>query len=226
MDARDAYERRAARLALLLTDDAERAGAALASVLRAHRNLARVGETMLERAVVQACRAEGKGAGGIAPTPTDASARALLDAARTQTGQPWEAWILTELEDQPDVLVARAMDSSKHAIAEVHLGPAIAAIRAAVAPADYEASVRALRASLADLRIDSVLAVGRAARDRAIRRSRLVGIGQLALLAVCFGLMVYVLFDLLQASKEERANTARTDAFSNPIPAPGSDDQP
>ena len=56
MDARDAFERRAARLAILLTDDRELASAAMADVLRAHTNLERVGETMVERSIVQACR--------------------------------------------------------------------------------------------------------------------------------------------------------------------------
>ena len=223
MDARDAYERRAARLALLLTDDVQRGSDALAVVFRAHRDLARVGETMVERAIVQACRAQGRGSGGVAPPPGDDPGAALWKAAHTLEGQPWEAWILRELEGETELLVARAMDCSKTAIATVHLGPAVESVRAAIAPHDYDAALASLRAALDQIDIAPVLAAGRAARDRAIRRSRMVGALQLVALGICFGLMTYVLLDLMQASARERDQHLREDAFSNPIPGTGDD---
>ena len=218
MEAREAYERRAARLALLLTDDAARSGAALSAVFRAHPDLSRVGETMLERTVVQACRSQGRGSGGIAPPGMDDRAAALLAAARSLEHQPWEAWVLREVEGQDEILTARAMDCSKTAIEQVHLAPAVAQVRARIAPASYEDALVALRASLERVDIGPVLAMGHEARERALRRSRMVSALQLLVLAACFGLMTFVLFDLLRAAEEERMGPGIEERYSNPMP--------
>jgi hypothetical protein len=222
MDARDAFERRAARLAILLTDDRELASAAMADVLRAHTNLERVGETMVERSIVQACRARGRGAGGaspVVPVVTGEGAQ-LWASARALDSQEWEAWVLREVEGENEIRVARAMDSSKNAIAEVHLAPAVKRLRAGFAsPTGYDTALAALRTSLDAIDPAPVLERAREARTAAIRRRRMITAIQLALLAACFAAMIFVLIDLLGWDEREAARESTADPFSNPIPA-------
>ena len=222
MDARDAFERRAARLAILLTDDRELAAAALADVVRTHTDLERVGETMVERSIVQACRARGRARGGA--SPVDAAARGdglrLWQAARALDSQEWEAWVLREVEGEDEIRVARAMDSSKNAIAEVHLGPAVKRLRAGFdTPEGYDAALAALRTSLDAIDPMPVLERAREARDAAVRRRRVITAIQLALLIACFAALIYVLIDLLGWDEREAARESTADPFSNPIPA-------
>lgn len=222
MDAREAFERRAARLAMLLTDDRERASAAMADMLRAHTDLARVGETMVERSIVQACRAQGRAGDARSPVGTlmAGDAADLWNAARRLDSQEWEAWVLREVEGEDEIRVARAMDSSKHAIAEVHLGPAVRRLRAGFPKAGgYDAALAALRASLDGIDPGPVLEAGRAARDRAVMRRRVITAVQLTLLLACFAALIFVLIDLLGWDEREARKKDTTDPFSNPIPS-------
>ncbi len=222
MDAREAFERRAARLAILLTDDRDLAAAAMGDVLRAHPDLERVGETMVERSIVQACRAHGRRTGQATPVGAalPADAQALWKAARALTPQEWEAWILREVEDEDEIRVARAMDSSKNALAEVHLAPAIARLRAGFAnPALYDAALASLRTHLDTVDPAPVLDRAHDARASAVRRRRIITAIQLALLLLCFAAMIYVLIDLLGWDEREAAKESTEDPYSNPIPA-------
>jgi len=202
-------------VALLLTDDVGLASDALAEVLYAHPDLARVGETMVERSIVQACRLKERGTGGV-QLDGSAAGRSLWNAARRLDDQPWQAWILRELEEEDEIRVARAMDCSKTAIAAVHLGPAIEVLRSG--NPGYDAALADLRAGLATLDVRPILDAGRIARNRAITRQRMITGVQLLLLAVCFGLLLYVLYDLLGWDEREAEKHLHEDPFSNPIP--------
>jgi len=222
MDAREAFERRAARVAILLTDDRDLASAAMGDVLRAHPDLSRVGETMMERSIVQACRARGRGTGHASPLEDSfpPEGRDLWKAARALGPQEWEAWVLREVEGADEIRVARAMDSSKTALSEVHLGPAVARLRAGFAdPSGYDGALASLRASLDSLDPTPILSASRIARDRAIARRRFITALQLLILFACFAAMIYVLIDLLGWDEREAARESTADPYSNPIPA-------
>lgn len=223
----EALQRRVYRLALLLTDRAAHAEAILTHVVEAHRDLRAVGESQLEQHAVFDARVWRAAASS--DPPAEGSVSAMLDpdsdAAElwrtvvAMPGQPREAWILRDLEGVGPVPAARAMDCSRNAINDVHLPAARSIIDDALgsrAADARQALAHALEAVRADAAID---AAARRRRAAATRRRALTAVGFAALL-VCFGLMLYVLVDLLGWDERQAERRINEDTFSNPIPGP------
>jgi hypothetical protein len=199
------------RVALALTGDEARAGAVLAGVVARARSLDPLGETRLWRAVVAAA-GDPDAPGGWAPPGDDAvrAWRALGALPRPLRA----AWALREVGGVPDgnvgVIVADPSGASALERADATLrdalgdrtGPATAALREAIVSASGSAS-------LAD-------AEAAAAAARA-RRRRLTAL-QLAALLACFGMMIYVLIDLLGWDEARDAERREAERLSNPIP--------
>ena len=221
MDREDALQRRVIRLALLLTAEPSRAADALAIILSTNPDILRIGESRIDRMIVQHARGE------LAPQPTSASdipletvvsltepARRLWDACRTLETQPREAWILRDLEEMDEIPTARAMDCSRTAIETVHRPAALNLLRQSLAD-DYDAALAQLRTALERLDPEPMLARARAAREHAIRRRRFTTLILIGILLVCFGILTYILFDLLAW---DNANEIDPSIYSNQAP--------
>ncbi|TVQ81653.1 MAG: hypothetical protein EA380_01175 [Phycisphaeraceae bacterium] len=225
MDREDALQRRVIRLALLLTAEPRRAADALAIILSTNPDILRIGESRIDRMIVQHARGE------IAPLPAYSEttvsdvpldavvsltepARRLWDACRTLEAQPREAWILRDLEEMDEIPTARAMDCSRTAIETVHRPTALNLLREALAD-DYDPALAELRTALERLDPEPMLALAHAAREHAIRRRRFTTLILLGILLVCFGILTYILFDLLAW---DNANEIDPSIYSNQAP--------
>lgn len=221
MDREEALQRRVIRLALLLTAEPSRAADALAIILSTNPDILRIGESRIDRMIIQHARGE------LAPKTASVTdiplqtvvslsepARRLWNASRTLDTQPREAWILRDLEEMDEIPTARAMDCSRTAIESVHRPAALNTLRQAL-PEDYDTALDDLRAALERLDPDPMLVRARAARDRTLRRRRITTVILIGVLLACFALLTYILFDLLAWDK---ANEIDPSIYSTPAP--------
>lgn len=226
MESREAYERRVWRVGLLLTDDSASAEAILAEVVGVQPALEKVGETRLDRMVVQASREEGlapeRGASLGEVVGLDDEAAAVWGAVRDLNPQSREAWVFRELEGLDPIRAAGAMDCSRTAIEEVHLAGACRVLEARLGEG-LGAGVESLRAALGRLEESGAMrgALERAAenRERAVGRRRLVSGIRLAVLLGCFAIMVWVLMDLLGWEQRKELDRLQNDGYSNTLPS-------
>ena len=224
MEAGEAYERRVWRIALLLTDDDRAAGEILEHVIGVQPDLAKVGETRLGRMIVQASR-ERSGAGGRALAEfveLDEGALALWEEVRGLGEQAREAWVFRELEGMGAVETARVMDCSRTAVEEVHLAGAVRALAQRFGEEGLAGSTVRLADALDRLDATGALERASATRGRVVMRRRWVSAAMLGVLLTCFGLMVYVLIDLLGWDERTEMGKMRSDEYSNTVPATGS----
>lgn len=225
MDREDALQRRVIRLALLLTAEPIRAAEALAIILTTNPDILRIGESRIDRMIVQHARGE------LLPQPASSEApdsdiplgavvslsdpaRRLWDACRTLDLQPREAWILRDLEEMDEIPTARAMDCSRTAIETVHRPAALNILRQTMAE-DYEPALSELRSALEHLDPEPMLARAHAARDHAIRRRRFTTLILIGVLLACFAILTYILFDLLAWDKNNEIDPS---IYSNQAP--------
>ena len=220
MEAGEAYERRVWRIALLLTDDAPGADSILEGVVRVQPDLAKVGDTRLDRMVVLAARGwRGSGPGLGELLELDEATGELWRAVGDLGEQAREAWVFRELEGMESIRAARAMDCSRTAMEQVHLeaarrvldarlgegvGPTTERLAGALAALDESPAMR------------SALECAAGARRDAMRRRRRVSVLLLVILLVCFGLMIFVLLSLLGWDEKNEMNKMRSDEYSNP----------
>lgn len=224
MDAREAYHRRAYRVALLLTDSDAWARRVLERVARAEARPERTSDARFDRAVIQACRpihedaARARG-DGLAPMfALDGAPAALWSAVHDLEPQAREAWVLRELEQMDEVRAARAMDCSRNALERIHLAAARTVLRDRVG-APYDEALASLRTALDGLDASPALAEIEGVLRAHARRSRIVTLVSWALLLAFFGALLFVLFDLLSWDEREAAlRTGAEEALSNPIP--------
>ncbi|MEM1424096.1 MAG: hypothetical protein AAGH64_08845 [Planctomycetota bacterium] len=225
MDAREAYHRRAYRVALVLTDAEGRALRILEDVARAIPSPQTVSDARFDRAVIQASRPsyesrarEGTGDGtdglaerlGLSEHASDLWAR-----AHALSAQELEAWVLCEAEGMETVRAARAMDCSRNALERIHLPAA----KKRLASDAYDASLDEIARALASLDTDHALAHIEGVLAEHRRRSRLVTAVSLVLLLAAFAIMIYVLFDLLAwQGREDALRSGASEALSNPLP--------
>ncbi len=117
-----AYQRRAWRLATLLTGTRERADSLYKHVMNDRRTLKRVEPERLDRLIIQRAREwaakPSRAPGGDRPAEDPVSAGRL--ALRELPHQAMEAWLLRRVEQLDPTTAARAMDCSKTAMA-MHL---------------------------------------------------------------------------------------------------------
>lgn len=225
MDAREAYHRRAYRVALLLTDSRAHALRILEHVAAAVPAPERSSDARFDRAVVQASRpihehaehaASDDGLASLFDLSDDA--KRLWDGAHRLDPQPLEAWVLFELERLDAVRTARAMDCSKNAMERIHL-PNARTVLSQQTDA-YDDALDELRRALDTLDPSDALAhiEGVVATQR--RRSRLVTLVSVVLLLVFFGALTFVLFDLLAwQGHETNVTSGAAERFSNPMPS-------
>ncbi len=224
MDAREAYHRRAYRIALLLTDSEDAALRILERVARAIPQPETTSDARFDRAVIQASRPvyeslkspENLALAGRFDLSEDA--QRLWREAHALEPQVLEAWVLRDVEGLDEVRAARAMDCSRNALEKIHLVSARRTLTESLGEA-YSPALQRLTGVLDTLDTAHALAhiegVLRAHKARS-RRNALIGV---VLLLIAFGLMTYVLFDLLAWNdREDRVRDAASSAFSNPIP--------
>lgn len=222
MDLADALQRRVIRLALLLTADPSRAADALSLILAANPDIRRIAESRIDRMVIQHARGELAG-----PAPANQPditldhiltlsdpARRLWDAAARLEQQPREAWILRDLEQMDEIPTARAMDCSRTAIETVHRPHALNHLQAALAD-DYSHALASLHEALDALDPAPLIAIALTARAAAQRRRRITTFLLLFVLLFCFGVLTYILFDLLAWENEHQIDP---NAFTQPAP--------
>jgi hypothetical protein len=160
---REACERRAYRLATLLTGDAGRALAVMEQVLATRPDLRTLDGAHLDRLTILACR--------------EVDAEGVLAAL---TSQQREAWVLSQVHGTPLRETARAMDCSVTATRR-HLAIAVEHM------AEHDAAVEGLQASVLEIDLPPVYRQMRRRRDRT-RRLLVV----LAALALAAGLLALV----------------------------------
>ena len=218
-----AAEREVWTTAALLIGDADAAWLPLAEALEQTPDILKAGESRLRLGVVRAAReirAERAGApGGLAdrlgpPGP----ARDLWLASLELPDDQREAWVLVDA-------LGLTPDEASHATG-ADAPAALVAARAALADAagpSWRDAVAPLREALSRLDPGEGLRRAESARAGALRRSRLVSALTLAVLFVCFGLMIFVLVDLLGWSDRRDAFDAERARLSNPIVEEGAD---
>lgn len=230
MDAREAYYRRAYRLALLLTDSDSAALRILERVADHVPKPERSSDARFDRAVIQSSRPvheqsdrENSGDGLESRSDLSEDALQLWRLAHQLEPQPLEAWTLREVEGLDEVRAARAMDCSRNAMERIHLLGAMRFLQDSMgdryAPARDEIirSLDTLDPSHAIAHIQSVL-------QAHAKRSRIVTIASIIALLIFFGLLLFVLFDLMGWQDREEKLRGSADAYSNPIPAEVDDD--
>ncbi len=192
VDRREAYLRRAWRLAALLTGDPARADGVLRRCLTRRPDLERLSPDRLDRLVIQETRAaSGAGlarvsmlerirarhraadnqpaAASVSSDPAGrddadpgAPARVALAALADLPAQQREAWILRALDAGDEIDASKAMDCSRTALAR-HLEHAESAMRAALGDS-YDAALAALRARAETFDPSPAVAAARDAR--------------------------------------------------------------
>lgn len=222
MDVREAYERRVWRVGLLLTDDASAADEILVRVVGVQPELQKMGDSRLDRMVVQASRGAYEGGGRSLPdvVELDEPTRMLWSAVRDLGTQAREAWVFRELEGMESVRAAQAMDCSRHALEEVHLATARKTLEARLGEEQVAEATRRLAASLEGLDATEALERAAARRLQVYRRRRRNSAVLFVILLICFGLMIYVLIDLLgwQRNEADKAKL-QSDTYSNLAPS-------
>jgi hypothetical protein len=199
MDRSEAYQRRVWRLALLLTDSGAQADATLTHVLRTQSDILRIGESRLERMVVLASRqpAEAGGERSLnSLVELDESAVRLWRAVRQLEQQPREAWIFRDLEGAELIPAARAMDCSRTALEQVHRKAALESLQATLGDA-YDEALASLRSSLDAIDPTEALELAASVVRQARARRRVVTLVVVVVLLACFGVMLFVMQDLL-----------------------------
>jgi hypothetical protein len=143
----------------------------------------------------------------------------LWSAVRDLAEQPREAWVFRTLEGLEPIRAARAMDCSRTAMEEVHLVGATRVLEArlgeslAPATASLTQTLPALESTGA---LRAALDHAGDARANTLKRRRRNSVALLAVLLVCFALMVYVLISLLGWDEKNLMNKAEIDRYSNP----------
>ena len=222
MDVREAYERRVWRVALLLTDDVHAAEEILVRVVGVQPELQKIGDTRLDRMVVQASREMTPDADRVPldqAVEIDEPTRTLWHAVRDLGPQAREAWVFRQLEGMDPIRTAQALDCSRNALEEVHLAGARRVLEARLGESEAVEATRRLAAALEGLDASEALARAAARRSEVMRRRRWVSATLLVVLLICFGLMVFVLVDLLDWQRETEMGKMRTDMYSNPAPS-------
>ena len=223
MNAREAYHRRAYRVALLLTDAEGEALRILEEIARAIPSPQSVSDARFDRAEIQASRpvyeqqggaVEGRRDGVASRLGLEDEAADLWARAHGRKAQELEAWVLCEAEQMDTVRAARAMDCSRNALEQIHLPNA----KLALEREGYDEALTDIRHAIDALDTDHALAHIEGVLDAHASRSRLVTTLSILALLVCFGLMLFVLFDLLAWDDREEEVTGGADAWSNPIP--------
>ncbi len=164
LSAQQLAERRAWRLAFLLTQDADTSVRLVMDLVKTHPGLASMPPAMRDRMLIQHLRELGGLSAGGAGAPTLASMPA----------QAREAFVLARVDRVDDLWMAQAMDCSKTA-ARVHLQAAEEMFRRAGASPDEEAAALERAASaLSPDRIGETIAQEREQRRRRARRRVIV----------------------------------------------------
>ena len=232
MERREAYERRIWRLAALLTDDVTKADDVLAQVLRTRPDIERVQDSRIDRMTVQAARRTHESNPGDGHGPDGVCARAtitgpvaeLWSLSRTELApQGREAWLFRDVEQMSDIPAARAMDCSRTALEEVHRTPAERLLREKTDSSiegGYDAALASLRAGLDALDPSEGIARVAHVRAAALRRRRIWTAVAFAGLLAFFGVMIFVLIDLLGWNERNEALKRTFERYSNPAPAP------
>lgn len=176
----EAFRRRIARLAFLLTGDHDRAVAMAASILRRRSNADTLDAAHLDRLVILDARR-------IRPRPDastpDAAAHARL---LSLPPQPREAWILTRLDGLDELAVAKSMDCSRTAV-RLHLSVAEQALGQ-----DAELALALALARLSDSVKPGDDIATRESADREERRRRMLVVLSIVVLASAAGVAVVV----------------------------------
>ncbi len=174
----EAFRRRIARLAFLLTGDHDRAVAMAASILRRRSNADTLDAAHLDRLVILDARR-------IRPRPDastpDATAHARL---LSLPPQPREAWILTRLDGLDELAVAKSMDCSRTAV-RLHLSVAEQAL-------GQDAELALALARLSDSVKPGDDIATRESADREERRRRMLVVLSIVVLASAAGVAVVV----------------------------------
>ena len=191
-DRKQAYERRAWRLALLLTGDSA-AAAMIALDAGRHKDLASLPADRLDRLVIQHARVMATGTRGpwpaSLPTPDPQIARALAFLGSLPT-QPRDAFILQRIDGLNDLHTARAMDCSKTALAN-HLAAANEAFVTEFGD-ETQSHIRSMRTYADSLNPDPAISATRERQRRQRKQRRvliaiLVSVGCLATVAAILG---------------------------------------
>ncbi|GAB4515710.1 MAG: hypothetical protein Tsb0013_20270 [Phycisphaerales bacterium] len=227
MDAREAYHRRAYRVALLLTGARGEALRILEGIARSIPSPETASDARFDRAVIQASRPTYEGTarrdtGELAQQlGFSEPAAGLWSRAHALPAQEREAWILREVEGMDSVRAARAMDCSRNALEDIHLPGAMRALQRE----GYADALGEIVRALDTLDTDGALAHIQGVLRAHARRSRLVTLVSVVILLVCFGAMLFVLFDLLAwDEREDRVRSGAAQTFSNPIPGSSAED--
>ncbi len=227
MDAREAYQRRAWRLALLLTDSDAHASRVLHDVTRLHPAPERGSDARYDRTVIQSARPTYESpvqpaqdephADGLSTRVklSDAAAR-VWEASRDLEPQPREAWVLTALDGLDLPRAARAMDCSRNAIEAIHLPTARRALESKLGPS-FEAAERELVDALDKLDPTEAVRELEVLQAEQQKRSRIVTVASLCALFLAFGVLLYVIVDLMRW-QEENAPVRIESTLSNPMP--------
>ncbi|MEO1128681.1 MAG: hypothetical protein AAFX05_03120 [Planctomycetota bacterium] len=229
MDRSEAYQRRVWRLALLLTDSGAHADATLAQVLRTQSDILRVGESRLERMVVLASR-QTTASGGERPLNSllelDESAGRLWNAVRQLEQQPREAWLFRDLEGADLIPAARAMDCSRTALEQVHRKAALESLQATLGD-HYDDALVSLRSTLEAIDPTEALELATTVVRQARARRRLVTVVVIVLLLVCFGVLLFVMQDLLGwEDRHDGSEFLQPDQFVPTTPSLNTADSP
>lgn len=184
-DRKQAYERRAWRLALLLTGNPA-AAASIALDAGRRKDLASLPADRLDRLVIQHARELPDKKRGSWPTslPTpDPQTTASLEFLGNLPVQPRDAFILERIDELDELHAARAMDCSKTALAN-HLAAADKAFSAAFGDA-AESHVKSMRSYADSLDPDPAISAKREEQRRKRKQRRV-----LILILVIVGFLV------------------------------------
>lgn len=191
-DRKQAYERRAWRLALLLTGDSAVA-ATIALDAGRHKDLASLPADRLDRLVIQHARempAKKRGPWPTSlPTPDSQTTAALAFLGSLPT-QPRDAFILQRIDELDDLHAARAMDCSKTALAN-HLAAADEAFVTEFGD-ETQSHIRSMRTYADSLNPDPAISATREHQRRRRKQRRvliaiLLSVGCLATFAAILG---------------------------------------
>lgn len=189
----EALERRAWRLAYLLTGNGAAASRVLGRVAAASAHVPRNDPARLDRLVIVHVRELAKRRRpALEPAPSGSAEAGVSGAMRALLGlpeQPREAWVLSRLDGLDGIRMSRAMDCSRTA-AERHLAAADEGMRARLGEG-VDAAVGALRAFADALDPGPAVEVHRS-RERRKRRVRtaMIALGVLGL-ALAAGVAVF-----------------------------------
>lgn len=236
MERRDEIERKVWRRAFALTGDPEGAEAVLVAVWRINPDVARIGESRLDRLIAAKsrehvarrgfARALRAGAGGAIPAAAggagekDDRAARLIQAVADLSSPLREAWIMRDVIGMKELDVAQALGAPRETV-ERHRTLAEETLSLRLEE-NYHGAIIAWRAIIGAHGGGLALDAARTKLARVVARKRLIALLQFIILIAAMGAMVYVGLDLLGWSERESEQEQLQDLYSVPIPGGGS----